>query len=224
MSMDDQEALEAGATGPVRHGPQGGDGDGSPYAGLVHGLVERGDFPVSEESPCPYLPGRMQRSNRDVTMDAAPVGGPVRDEVLAVYQRYLAYQHSESLQERGRETLEAFLYKDCVDTMEVSYRVGGRLMGVSLLDVCDRSWSSVYHFFAPEFARRSPGVFSVLAEIETCKRIGVPFYYLGYWIAGCPAMAYKANYRPCEVLIGNVWQELAGEREAARRRGPGHPQ
>jgi len=39
----------------------------------------------------------------------------------------------------------------------------------------------------------------------------VPYYYLGYWIAGCPAMAYKANYRPCEVLVGGVWQELASD-------------
>jgi len=162
-----------------------------------------------------FTPSRSQRHvrrrNRDVTVDYAPAIRPVRDEVFDLYQRYLAYQHPGTSQFRDRESMEACFYEESTDTLEISYRVDGRLMGVSIVDICERSWSSVYHSFEPDFARRSPGVFSVLAEIEMCQRIGVPYYYLGYWIAGCPAMTYKANYRPCEVLMGGVWQELASD-------------
>jgi len=154
---------------------------------------------------------RVRRKNRDVTVDVALVTRPVSDEAFAVYERYLEYQHSHTEEPQDREFMERFLYEDATDSIEISYRVDGRLMGVSIVDICDRSWSSVYHFFEPDFACRSPGVYSVLAEIEVCRRRCVPYYYLGYWIAGCPAMAYKANYRPCEVLVGGVWQELASD-------------
>jgi arginine-tRNA-protein transferase len=77
------------------------------------------------------------------------------------------------------------------------------------LDVCPGPWSSVCFFFEPEFARRSSGVFSVLIAIGVCRRMGGQHYYLDNWIAGCPAMAYKANYRPCEVRVGGAWRPLA---------------
>jgi arginine-tRNA-protein transferase len=151
---------------------------------------------------------RVRRRNQDVTVDVVPAQRPISDEAFALYERYLDYQHPDTEQPRDRESVERLFYEHATDSMEVSYRVHGRLMGVSLLDVCPRSWSSVYFFFEPDFARRSPGVFSVLVEIGVCRRMGVQHYYLGNWIAGCPAMAYKANYRPCEVLIGGVWRPL----------------
>ncbi len=173
----------------------------------------------------PFTPTRSQRRvmrrNRDVTLQMAPALRPARDEVLDVYGRYLAFQHPSTRQGESRESMEAFLYEDCVDTIEVSYRVDGRLMGVSVLDVCERSWSSVYHFFEPDFARRSPGVFSVMAEIEICRRLGVPHYYLGYWIAECPAMAYKADYRPCEILENGAWRVADRHRSVSPTIGAG---
>ena len=40
----------------------------------------------------------------------------------------------------------------------------------------------------------------MLFLIEECRRRDVPFLYLGYYVAGSPTMAYKAGYRPNEVL------------------------
>src|SRR6266446_5665111 len=47
----------------------------------------------------------------------------------------------------------------------------------------------------------TPGVFSVLQQLAYAQRQGLRYHYLGYWIAGCPSMAYKAQYRPHEVLV-----------------------
>jgi arginine-tRNA-protein transferase len=36
-------------------------------------------------------------------------------------------------------------------------------------------------------------------------RLGLRWYSLGYWIAGAPTMAYKANYHPHELLVDGRW-------------------
>jgi arginine-tRNA-protein transferase len=46
-----------------------------------------------------------------------------------------------------------------------------------------------------------------MMEIELARRMGVPHYYLGYWISGCSTMSYKTSFRPCELLDGDgVWR------------------
>ncbi|HEY7117030.1 MAG TPA: arginyl-tRNA--protein transferase, partial [Tepidisphaeraceae bacterium] len=67
--------------------------------------------------------------------------------------------------------------------------------------------SSVYFYFDPAEARRRPGTFSALWEIEFARSRGIPYYYLGYWVAGCGAMEYKASFGPHEVLgTDGVWR------------------
>ena len=160
--------------------------------------------PVGLFCPSPSQRRAVKR-NSDVRVELAPLPDRIDDERLGVYQRYLAAQHPGSPQGGDREELESFLYRRVVDTLELCYRVDGRLMGVSVVDASARAWSSVYFYFDPVFAARSPGVFSVLWEIARCRELGVPHYYLGYWVRGAATMEYKANYRPHELLIGGRW-------------------
>jgi arginine-tRNA-protein transferase len=93
--------------------------------------------------------------------------------------------------------------------LEFSYRdAAGRLLGVGICDVSKLSLSSVYFYYDPEeTVRRSLGTFAALVEIETAAGRNIPYYYLGYWVDGCPAMQYKANFRPNEVLCPDgVWR------------------
>jgi arginine-tRNA-protein transferase len=39
-----------------------------------------------------------------------------------------------------------------------------------------------------------------MQQLAYAQRHGLRYHYLGYWIAGCPSMAYKAQYRPHELL------------------------
>jgi arginine-tRNA-protein transferase len=136
--------------------------------------------------------------NRDVT---AEVGPPVPDaEKWRLYRRYLRGRHQDGTMDGSAEELESFLYTSSVDTIEVVYRVSGRLLAISIADVEPLAMSAVYCYFDPAAARRSPGVFNVLWLLEECRRRGLESLYLGYLVAGCRKMSYKAAYRPSEVL------------------------
>jgi arginyl-tRNA--protein-N-Asp/Glu arginylyltransferase len=38
--------------------------------------------------------------------------------------------------------------------------------------------------------------------------LGLPYVYLGYWVAESRKMAYKARFRPSEILMGGAWRTL----------------
>lgn len=155
-----------------------------------------------------FKPGKSQRRavnrNDDVRMT---VQEPLLTlEKHELYVRYLDSQHRGSPQGADIESLRDFLYSSCVATIEIEYRRDdGRLLGVSICDASRRSISSVYHFFDPDEPRRSMGVFSIVKEIELCRRKGIPYYYLGFWVEGCGAMEYKNGYRPYELLVDGEW-------------------
>jgi len=84
----------------------------------------------------------------------------------------------------------------------------GRLIGVSLMDVADQVGSSIYFYHDPDLRSLALGTFSLLQEIAYLQSINATHHYLGYWIAECPSMAYKVNFRPHEILT-----EHCGENE-----------
>ena len=144
---------------------------------------------------------RVQRRNADVrvTIDPKPTATP---DKFTLYQRYLDSQHDDTM-DRSCETFKEFLYDSPTDTCEFRYELGDRLIGVSLLDRWAGGMSSVYMYFDPDFAARSLGTYSVLFEIDYCRSEGIPYYYLGYHVAGSRTMAYKARFRPHELLVGD---------------------
>ena len=83
---------------------------------------------------------------------------------------------------------------------EFQYYQHGSLVGVALADVTEQSLSSIYFFYDPAWRRQSPGVFSILQQVLYAKQLGLTSHYLGYWVAQSRSMAYKANYRPHEIL------------------------
>lgn len=159
---------------------------------------------------------RVWRRNADVeVIEQAPVPTRVKWEV---FRRYLAWQHDGSMSDAW-EDFARYLYCSPVPTRELVYVVAGELMAVSIVDVCGEAVSSVYAFFDPRFARRSPGTFSILWEIDMCRRQGVRWYYLGYHVAGSRTMDYKARFGPHERRVGERW--IGGACEGGRGSGLG---
>ncbi len=85
-------------------------------------------------------------------------------------------------------------------TEEWSYFVGDRLIGVGYVDVLPGGLSAIYFFYDPDEKKRSLGTWNVLSLIDEARRRGLPHAYLGYYVAGCGSMAYKAAFRPHQLL------------------------
>ena len=158
-----------------------------------------------------FRPNKSQRRcvSRNADLTVTEVDPTPTDEKYAVYQNYVTQWHAGTM-ESDRAGFERFLYDSPVRTREFEYRdATGRLLAAGLADVCGRSFSSVYFYFDPAERVRSLGTFAVLWEMDYCRRAGVPFYYFGYWVRDCGAMAYKANFKPCEVLGSDgAWRPM----------------
>lgn len=85
---------------------------------------------------------------------------------------------------------------------EMRYYLGSRLVAVGLVDETKTALSSVYFYFSPEIAWMSPGIFSVLCEVEYARERSLQYVYLGYRVQECPSVAYKNQFRPHEILVG----------------------
>ena len=166
---------------------------------------------------------RCRRRNDDLTVQVAAAAAT--DEKYQLYRRYVVGRHARTPQEEDRESFERFLYDSPVDTLEFQYRSrDGRLLAVGLCDASVQSLSSVYFYFDPDESRRGLGTFGALLEIDAAARMHIPYYYLGYWVDGCAAMEYKADFRPAERLgPDGVWRPMEPAGTAAREPARGEP-
>ena len=140
---------------------------------------------------------RVWQRNADVRVshiDLSPT-----PEKFDLFCRYLESQH-DGLMSRSYESFLDFLYDSPTDSGEFEYRVGDRLVGVGVIDRCPGGLSSVYMYFDPAWGHRSLGTYSILWEIDHCRRHDLPYYYLGYYVAGSRTMEYKARFKPHEIL------------------------
>ncbi len=158
-----------------------------------------------------FQPARAQRRclkrNGDLVVRLEPSRPDT--EAFELYRRYLVVRHNQQMAGSWEEFCD-FLCESNTETFHATFRLEGRLLALGVVDVEPRALSAVYLAYEPSENRRSLGVFNVLWLIEECRRRGLPFLYLGYYVRGARTMRYKAAYRPCELLAEDgVWREVS---------------
>ncbi len=153
-----------------------------------------------------FRPDRSQRrawkANADLDLTVAePTAGPRQ---LDMYRRYHAYQEAtKQWPDRQGETRAEF-HDTFVDNpfpvQEWRFTLGDSLIGIGYVDPLPIGLSAITFIYDPDHRARSLGTFNVLALIEHARALGQPHVYLGYYIADCPSMAYKARFCPNQTL------------------------
>lgn len=155
-----------------------------------------------------FEPDRSQRRawSRHRELEARECPLEFSEEHYLLYQRYQASRHAGGgMDLDNREQYSHFLLQSHVDTRIVEFRDAGTLRMISVIDRLTDGLSSVYTFYDPETARSAFGTYGVLWQIEACRRLQLPYLYLGYWIEESQKMAYKARFRPIEAYRHGDW-------------------
>ncbi len=158
-----------------------------------------------------FTPSRSQRRAAAHHGELAVHVGPLRydDEHFALYRRYQSQRHpGGGMDQDDSQQYHQFLLESGVCTSLVEFREGGVLRMVSIVDVVEDGLSAVYTFYDPAVPKASYGTYNVIWQVEECRRRGLPYLYLGYWIAHSRKMAYKIRFRPLEGLVDGQWRLL----------------
>jgi len=152
---------------------------------------------------------RILKRNADLTMAGMPASATL--EHYHVFAAYQATRHSDSdmsrmshldfvaMVEEGRVNTHLFELRDAARTFH----------GAVLADRLEDGYSAVYSFYDTTEPKRSLGTHLILKLVEECRREGLPYVYLGYWIDRSRKMAYKTRFQPLEALGPDGWAPMA---------------
>jgi len=159
-----------------------------------------------------FLPARTMRRtwrrNDDLSCDIVEAVATL--EQYDLFDRYQKNRHGDG----GMATMTYADYRAMVEETPVDTRLvevrspSGELIAVSLTDWIADGLSGIYKFFDPELGDRSLGTFLILWHVQHTLEVGLNYVYLGYWIAECAKMSYKARFTPLEALTEHGWQDL----------------
>ena len=154
-----------------------------------------------------FRPDRSQRrawraNHGEVGLTIAPpTAGPRQ---LDLYRRYHAFQEQAKQWPDRQGESRAEFHESFVDNpfavQEWRFTLGECLVGIGYVDDLPVGPSAITFLYDPEHRARSLGTYNVLALIDRARTLGLPHVYLGYHIADCPSMAYKARFTPNQTL------------------------
>ncbi len=159
-----------------------------------------------------FSPSRSQRrliaANRDLRADIRP---PVfTEELFSLFSAYQRARHADSdMALMNANDFTAMLEEGCAATyLHCLFDDHARLKGCMIADHVADGVSAVYSFFDPREQKRGLGTALILALVDDARERGLPYVYLGYWIAAAKKMLYKTRFRPLEALGPDGWENI----------------
>jgi arginyl-tRNA--protein-N-Asp/Glu arginylyltransferase len=159
-----------------------------------------------------FQPGTTLRriAKANARVESFVVAARATAEQFQLFQRYQQARHGGG----DMATMSFYDYRAMVEDTPVETFVAEfrdpdtRLISACLADRLGDGLSAVYSFYAPTMERRSLGTHAILWLIERARSLGLPYVYLGYWVPESRKMAYKARFRPSEVLVSGTWRVM----------------
>lgn len=150
---------------------------------------------------------RTLKANLDVRMECVSPSF-LTWEKIELYRKYLHNKHPDGDPMRliNAPDMLGLVHYGYPHSIEMDYYMGGKLIGVGIVDEAADALSANYFYYDTDYLKRRPGIFSIIKEIGLANRMGKPYYYLGYCIEGLPKMSYKKDFRPNYVLLNGKWE------------------
>lgn len=154
---------------------------------------------------------RASKQHQDLSVRILPLD--FYDAHFSLYAQYQQLRHRDETAGMTPESDEAeqyrqFLCLSNVESLMIEFAdTQGHIKIVSVIDVVQDGISAVYTFYDATDTKNSYGTHAIMWLAEWTKTLGLPYLYLGYWIANSQKMAYKQRFKPQEQLIDGEWVE-----------------
>jgi arginine-tRNA-protein transferase len=143
---------------------------------------------------------RCWKRNQDLSITVTDIIDD--DEHRALYQQYEQHIHNNEHAEYNQLNSNAEQQCRAIEARSSD----GQLLAVSVIDVFEDAISSVYCYYQPQQQARSLGTFMVLQELHYCQQQHKQWLYLGFYVADCQKLSYKARYRPIQLYRDGQWE------------------
>jgi arginine-tRNA-protein transferase len=149
------------------------------------------DFEMTKSQRRVYKKGESA-----ITMRTGPFEWSL--EKQNIFDKYLEIKHNNKPAGDTSDYFKSVFLAELpgLDSFETRFYHGDVLVAVGLVDQTEDVLSSIYFYYDPDFAQFSLGVYSFIKEIELAGKLGLTYYYPGYFIKECKAMNYKAAFHP----------------------------
>lgn len=134
---------------------------------------------------------KLLRRNQDIHVKFGPIS--YSDRAYEIYQDHSTHRFGQD------SNFENFLFNfhsPSCPALQSEFYLDDYLIAVGYLDYGSDCLSSVYFVYDTAYSKLGLGTFSILKEIEHADHLGLPYYYLGYYIRECHSMAYKNRFSP----------------------------
>lgn len=141
-----------------------------------------------------FIPGTTQKklfkrnSRFKIVIQKAEVT-PEKEAIFSAYRQSVSFEASASV----RTLLYGRSDKDIYNTQEVNLYDGDKLIAVGVFDVGKKSAAGISSFYDPSYKKFSLGKYLIYLKLEYCKKLGIEYFYPGYFVPGYPLFDYKLD-------------------------------
>ena len=179
------------------------------YSQDNYGGQERRVLPVRVHLPT----FKHSKTQRRVWRKNADLRYQVRPALLDHTKHELFARHKLRFTHNIPDTIYEFLSEEPAsiptECREICVYDEEKLVAASFLDIGEKSVSTIYGMFAPEYNARSLGLYTMLCEIEYAQKLGINYYYHGYCHEVPSFYDYKKRFSGLQRLDWKTetWQE-----------------